>query len=75
MPSTDPITCHILDSTTGRPAAQVAVTLRCSTVPDIVFIGASNADGRISNWNNTQSPPLPGEPLEGLARLSNCMGV
>jgi 5-hydroxyisourate hydrolase len=74
MPSTDPITCHILDSTTGRPAAQVAVTLRCSTVPDIVFIGASDADGRISNWNNTQGPPLPGETIGSLGAFVELHG-
>jgi hypothetical protein len=26
-----------------------------------VFIGATDADGHISNWNNTQGPPLTGE--------------
>jgi 5-hydroxyisourate hydrolase-like protein (transthyretin family) len=77
MPSTDPMTCHVLDSTAGRPAAQVAVTLRCSTVTDIVFIGATDVDGMAALATGTTLKVLHclGRILGGLARLSNCMGV
>ncbi|KUJ16105.1 Hydroxyisourate hydrolase [Mollisia scopiformis] len=50
----DPITCHVLDTTTGRPAANMAVKLLCCTIPDIVFECKTNADGRIGNWSNMQ---------------------
>src|SRR5438045_4032188 len=36
-PSRDPITCHVLDTTTGRPAADMQVKLVCCTIPDIIF--------------------------------------
>jgi 5-hydroxyisourate hydrolase len=50
----DPITCHVLDTTTGRPAANMAVKLFCLAIPDIIFNCKTNADGRIGNWNNSQ---------------------
>lgn len=53
-PSRDPITCHVLDTTTGRPAANLAVTLVCCAIPHVVFNCKTNADGRILNWQNTQ---------------------
>ncbi|TVY83115.1 putative 5-hydroxyisourate hydrolase [Lachnellula suecica] len=55
-PSKDAITCHALDTTTGRPAADIAVKLVCTSVPDIVFSCKTNADGRIMLWQNTQGP-------------------
>jgi len=54
--SRDPITCHVLDTTTGRPAANMAVKLFCCAIPDIVFECKTNADGRIGNWANVQGP-------------------
>jgi len=50
----DPITCHVLDTTTGRPAANMAVKLSCYAIPDIIFESKTNADGRIANWDNVQ---------------------
>lgn len=52
----DPITCHVLDTTTGRPAPNITVKLICTVQPEIVFEGKTNADGRIANWENTQEP-------------------
>ncbi|PMD57446.1 transthyretin-like protein-like protein [Hyaloscypha bicolor E] len=52
--SRDPITCHVLDTTTGRPAANLSVTLVCCTIPNVIFHCKTNADGRILNWQNTQ---------------------
>jgi 5-hydroxyisourate hydrolase len=51
----DPITCHVLDTTTGRPGPNIAVKLFCTTNPDIIFTSKTNDDGRIANWENTQS--------------------
>jgi 5-hydroxyisourate hydrolase len=53
-PSRDPITCHVLDTTTGRPAANLSVKLICCAIPDVVFRCVTNNDGRILNWHNTQ---------------------
>jgi len=46
----DPITCHVLDTTTGRPGANIAVQLSCLSSAAIVFAATTNNDGRISNW-------------------------
>ena len=54
--SKDPITCHVLDTTTGRPAANLSVKLLCCAVPDVVFTNQTNADGRILNWESKQGP-------------------
>jgi 5-hydroxyisourate hydrolase len=50
-PAKHPITCHVLDTTTGRPAAKISVKLVCCAVPDAVFSSETNADGRIMQWN------------------------
>jgi 5-hydroxyisourate hydrolase len=54
MAAKDPITCYVLDTTTGRPAANMFVKLLCCTFPDIIFHCNMNSDGRISNWQNSQ---------------------
>jgi len=55
MAAKDPITCHVLDTTTGRPAPNLTVELTCaSQVNGPKFIHVTDADGRISKWN---SPP------------------
>jgi 5-hydroxyisourate hydrolase len=55
-PARPPITCHVLDTTTGRPAPNLAVKLLCCDLPTIIFDGTTNADGRIASWLNTQGP-------------------
>jgi len=69
----DPITCHVLDTLTGRPAPNMSVTLRCH--PEIPpstatgkFTATTNSDGRISNWTTTDDKSvaeLVGEPETG----------
>ncbi|RFU32289.1 hypothetical protein B7463_g4005, partial [Scytalidium lignicola] len=51
-PAKDPITCHVLDTLTGSPAAGIIVTLRCLNKPasNALFSATTNADGRITNW-------------------------
>jgi 5-hydroxyisourate hydrolase len=51
MATKDAITCHVLDTTTGRPGAGIKVTLHHQAA----FIktqwdARTDADGRISNW-------------------------
>lgn len=48
-PPKDPITCHVLDTTTGRPAPHIKVKLHNPTL-DATFEGSTNGDGRIANW-------------------------
>ena len=54
MSGKDPITCHVLDTTTGRPASKIAVRLTCCAVPDTIFHCDTNSDGRITNWQTSQ---------------------
>ena len=55
-PPRDPITCHVLDTTTGRPAPSINVKLTCLSIPDIIFCASTNADGRVTTWSSTQGP-------------------
>ncbi|CZT53387.1 related to transthyretin-like protein pucM [Rhynchosporium secalis] len=55
-PARPPITCHVLDTTTGRPASSLSITLTCTSVPDIEFTGTTNHDGRITAWAKTLGP-------------------
>lgn len=55
-PAKDPITCHVLDITTGLPAASVSVVLKHtdhSKVPydESIFVAKTNTDGRITQWS------------------------
>ncbi|MFY0664485.1 MAG: hydroxyisourate hydrolase [Natronospirillum sp.] len=52
-----PITTHVLDTVTGRPAADLAVTLATQEGDSWTTIatGRTNSDGRITDWLNGQS--------------------
>lgn len=66
-----PITCHVLDTTRGRPAPNLPVTLTLtsapptqvgeSTVPPdpVSFAGTTNVDGRVTSWS-TRRGDTPG---------------
>ena len=52
----DPITCHVLDITTGLPAASMSVVLKHTYDPEIlgyepIFKAKTNTDGRITQWS------------------------
>lgn len=59
-PPKDPITCHILDLVTGRPASSLSVslTLLRPLGPSAPFKAQTNADGRIMNWDAQDGPSL-----------------
>ncbi|KAH8596296.1 hypothetical protein B0O99DRAFT_620034 [Bisporella sp. PMI_857] len=66
MATKDPITCHILDTTTGRPAPHLIVTLTCQSAPasaSVAFTAVSNSDGRITNWDAEQKKDRAGKPI------------
>ena len=46
-----PITTHVLDTSLGRPAANLAVRLERTSETETVWLGASatNADGRVTD--------------------------
>lgn len=77
MTTKDHITCHVLDTLTGRPAAGVDVILQFNTaqlglftsetiVPKhlYTFEAITNADGRITNWEGPINLPTIGPALD-----------
>ncbi|KAF9697518.1 hypothetical protein EKO04_004071 [Ascochyta lentis] len=53
-----PITCHVLDTTIGKPAANIPVTLTLlnpSSTSDasLKFSATTNSDGRVTAWKPT----------------------
>ncbi|KAG6038709.1 hypothetical protein E4U41_003843 [Claviceps citrina] len=69
MAAKDPITCHILDTTTGRPAKAVRVRLEGAAPPSqshppptkAAFESSTDEDGRISVWRPCSSDKSAGE--------------
>ncbi|KAH7383887.1 hypothetical protein BKA66DRAFT_511951 [Pyrenochaeta sp. MPI-SDFR-AT-0127] len=64
-----PITCHVLDTTLGRPAASIPVTLTLHTPSSgsdlssaTKFSGTTNGDGRVTSWK--ASTPFATATLE-----------
>jgi len=62
--SRDPITCHVLDLTTGTPGVSIAVTLSLINPPSGIFdvpsySASTNADGRVNTWTSSSSVSLP----------------
>ncbi|GIC87042.1 hydroxyisourate hydrolase [Aspergillus udagawae] len=61
--SRDPITCHVLNTLTGTPAADLPVTLtflgssngNSTSQSPITFSATTDADGRVKNWTATAS--------------------
>lgn len=58
MAARDPITCHVLNTLTGTPAANLPVTLTllsssASPAGAITFTATTNADGRVAKWTPT----------------------
>lgn len=53
--SRDPITCHVLNTLTGTPAANLPVTLTLLSGPStgqspVSFRATTDADGRVKSW-------------------------
>lgn len=66
--SNNSITTHILDLDSGRPAAQVAVTLYGPDSSGPLVQATTNSDGRIADWGKTI------ELVVGEYRLSFAVG-
>ncbi|KNG51639.1 transthyretin domain-containing protein [Stemphylium lycopersici] len=68
-PQKPPITCHVLDTTLGRPAANIPVTLTLhsptsSSAHPTTFTATTNTDGRVTAWN--PSTPFSSTPLRDM---------
>lgn len=67
--SKPPITCHVLDTSTGRPAEAIAVTLTLlkplGPVPP--FRATTNADGRVNSWTQMEGPTME-EVIEAMTK-------
>jgi 5-hydroxyisourate hydrolase len=46
-----PITCHILDTSIGRPASSVPVTLTLLSASPLTFTSTTTSDGRVTSWS------------------------
>lgn len=64
----DPITCHVLNTLTGTPAANLPVTLTLLSSPSaqtqspLSYHAATDADGRVKNWtpaSSSTAAPVP----------------
>jgi len=57
--SRPPITCHVLDTTTGLPAPSIPVTLTYLTPDDVgvPFTATTNSDGRVASWESPEDKP------------------
>jgi 5-hydroxyisourate hydrolase len=60
-----PITCHVLDTTIGKPAASIPVTLTyhnptssSASSPSLSFSATTNTDGRVTSWTPSSSAPF-----------------
>ena len=58
--SASPITCHVLDTTTGRPARNLDVTLTLLKPLGLSnpFTAQTDDDGRIRAWTNEPGPSM-----------------
>ena len=59
-PPREPITCHVLDLVTGRPAAGITVSLTLIKPlgPSTPATASTNSDGRITNGGVTEGPSI-----------------
>ncbi|KAF2005950.1 Hydroxyisourate hydrolase [Amniculicola lignicola CBS 123094] len=63
-----PITCHILDTTLGRPASSIPVLLTLQnphsslSSSSLTWTATTNADGRVTSW--APSSPFSADGLE-----------
>lgn len=70
MATKAPITCHVLDTLTGRPAAGIKVHLYLDpslekTTPILreVFSAQTNSDGRVTDWTGTETKSVTIEEI------------
>ncbi|KAL8698108.1 MAG: hypothetical protein Q9224_001998 [Gallowayella concinna] len=59
-PAREPITCHVLDLSTGRPAASIAVslTLLQPLGPSAPLTAITSSDGRVNQWGGEAGSSL-----------------
>ncbi|KAL8832865.1 MAG: hypothetical protein Q9170_004707 [Blastenia crenularia] len=60
VPAREPITCHVLDLTTGQPASSVNVSLTLLRPfgPSSPLTATTSSDGRINQWSGEAGSSL-----------------
>jgi 5-hydroxyisourate hydrolase len=59
-----PITCHVLDTSIGKPASSIPVRLTLlssspsTTTSQPSFTASTNSDGRVTTWTSSSSSPF-----------------
>ncbi|KAL4768162.1 hypothetical protein BDW60DRAFT_211329 [Aspergillus nidulans var. acristatus] len=77
--SRDPITCHVLNTLTGTPAANLPVTLTLLSSPfpastsNVSFTATTNADGRVASWTPAVTEASPSASASATVRLPNIL--
>ncbi|KAI0134553.1 transthyretin domain protein [Xylariales sp. AK1849] len=72
MATKDPITCHVLDTTAGKPAKGIRVKLEGGHAPLKIFESQTNDDGRIMAWLPYSSEHEAGDvPIYTLEEVLN----
>lgn len=61
MAAKDPITCHVLDTTAGKPAKGIRVKLEGGHNPLKTFESQTDDDGRIAAWLSYSSEHQAGD--------------
>lgn len=79
-PEKDLITCHVLDTTAGRPAASIKVRLegpekikgqKTQSDAQRLYTAVTDADGRVKLWRGAFAEDAPlGETLKGIRATS-----
>jgi len=64
-----PITCHILDTTTGKPAAGVSVSMYPADNRSSIYSARTNSDGRVAAWESSSSESLSELLARGAAEM------
>ncbi|EFQ98297.1 transthyretin domain-containing protein [Nannizzia gypsea CBS 118893] len=76
MAEKDPITCHVLNTYTGRPGQGILCVLRLVNYEGTIkeeptFTATTDSDGRVKNWSNEGGPSSVSSTL---AQLPNQAG-
>lgn len=76
-PTRPPITCHILDTLTGLPGANIPVTIQLLSGPasGSTFTALTNADGRVPGWTASAETQDMQTVFEGVAREEEMLWV
>ena len=72
-PTRDHITTHVLDQTTGLPAASIPVSLSFTSSfgSTVTFTATTSSDGRVSTWQAERGSDSLDQTISSLVRQSD----